>query len=1041
MDITKNNVKLHTTKYINGETVNYSVCFWTVAFIFILIKQLLKAVFAVPAGISVGIGAGLCAAVLFIAEKKLVFHRFQKGNLAKQLLFYLFRCGVDFAFYKIFSYVFGTVLGLSSAFIFLASGIVFYVFNYYFDRLLVFDCTRNAQHCKGGRCFQLFWQHRFVIASMLLAALCIAFVYVVFQLFPFGDTTVLRMDLYHQYGPLFAELYDRVYDHKSFFYSWYAGGGTGFLGNYFNYLSSPLSFIVLLFDRKDMPFAITTMVAVKGILAAGAFTLYLKYSQKRHSFASAAFGVFYAFCAYFLAYYWNIMWIDGIILLPFIVLGIERIIDSGRPLCYIISLCILLFSSYYIGYMTCIFAVLYFLVYYFIHHGAGDKIDDNLVFEKRYTLKKVTNIKFVNRGLVFAGASLLAAALCAVTLLPVFFILQQSSATSDSFPKSFTSYFDILNLLTSHLAALETTIRSSGDDVLPNIYCGVLCVLLMPLYIANPKIRIREKSLYLLLILLLVFSFDNNWANFIWHAFHFPNDLPYRFSFIYSFVVLVVSFRSLMYLRYLKYKDIAFVGMFWLFVVIFMQKFQTNKMSEFTIYVNLALIIVWTAVLLLIQKGKLGKFVLGVTVFAVAFCEVIVADTNSYVFTQNYSNYTEHYDTYEEAISYVNELDGEDFYRTELTELDTRMDPSLYGYNGMSIFSSMAYEQYSRNQYSLGMFSNRINSYTYHTQTPVYNLMFSLKYLMQTEGSLAPSEDFYQLTGTTSDESVNIYRNRYHLPLAFTVKDTIEDWQIEEDNPFTAQAEFFEKATGSSDVFVPVKFTDTVTSQADCEPVTENGTYYFTKAPDVTVGDIDITLETVNDSNLYIYITAPKIDNVNYYWQDEQRSEYQNINEPYIIDLGKHQAGETVRISLDTGSAETESSYFEIYAYNIDKSVFEAGYEILNSGKLELNKWSETKLEGTVNAGYNGVLYTSIPYDDGWQIYIDGEQAETYMLTDAQLACDISEGEHQVVLRFVPRGLYYGIAVTAAAWLLCAGAGIYLLRRKRKKPSAFVENI
>ena len=66
-----------------------------------------------------------------------------------------------------------------------------------------------------------------------------------------------------------------------------------------------------------------------------------------------------------------------------------------------------------------------------------------------------------------------------VTLLPTYFLLRGSSATSDSFPTTFESYFTIFDFLTSHLSALETTIRSSGDDVLPNIYCGVLPLLLV----------------------------------------------------------------------------------------------------------------------------------------------------------------------------------------------------------------------------------------------------------------------------------------------------------------------------------------------------------------------------------------------------------------------------------------------------------------------------------------------------------------------------------------------------------------------------------
>ena len=64
--------------------------------------------------------------------------------------------------------------------------------------------------------------------SILLAAAVSVFVFGVYTLSPIGDYTVLRMDLYHQYGPLFAELYDKIAQGKSLLYSWNSAGGSGF---------------------------------------------------------------------------------------------------------------------------------------------------------------------------------------------------------------------------------------------------------------------------------------------------------------------------------------------------------------------------------------------------------------------------------------------------------------------------------------------------------------------------------------------------------------------------------------------------------------------------------------------------------------------------------------------------------------------------------------------------------------------------------------------------------------------------------------------
>ena len=1029
MDITDNKQKLFSTKYINGETVNYSVCFLAVSFGFIVLKQLLKLLFGISAGAAVGIAAGVSAVVLFFAESRFVFNGAKGQTLSKRLLFYLFRCAVDFGFYKIASFFFVTLLHLAPALSFIATGIALYFFNYYFGRLLVFNSTCDAQNNCRGRCYRLFFNNRFVLFSVLLAGLSIGFVFLVFQLFPFGDMTVLRMDLYHQYGPLFTELYDRVTHFDSFLYSWTSGGGSSFLGNYFNYLSSPLSFIILLFDRMDMPYAITVMVAVKGMLSAASFTYYLKHSLGRHSYVSACFGVLYAFSGYFLAYYWNIMWLDGIILLPLIVLGIEKIIREQKPWLYLVSLTVMLYASYYIGYMICIFSVIYFVAYFFIN-GDMSPIHKEVKSERKYSFKSMTNNRFIGSGLLFAGSSALAGALCAVTLVPVFFILQATSATSNTPPSTFESYFDLLNLLSSHLLGLETTIRSSGDDVLPNIYCGILPVILLPLYVANRKIRLREKAVYILLIAFFVFSFNNNWANFLWHAMHFPNDLPYRFSFIYCFVMVVIAFRSLMHLKGIEYRDIAAAGMFWMFITVLYQKFPTNKIESFTIYVTLAFIMLWTAVLLLIKKGKLQQVILSVTVAGVVFSEMIIGGAKSYNFTQREADYVQHYSSYTEAVDFIKEED-DTFYRTELTNLVTRMDPCLYGYRGMSIFSSMAYEKYAGNQYNLGMFGNRINSFTYNTQTPLYNMMYGVKYLIKTHDSLALNEAFYKELYVT-DEGDAVYENQYTLPVAFEVASDIERWDNSERNPFDVQSEFFAYATGTENCFIPVTYTDCYTDNIDCDDVTENGTHYFTKSiPDTTSGYITVNFRAESDGNIYTYIDSPKINTLHYYWNNDEISEFQSIKEPFIKDLGYHQAGETITVTLECGDVDTDASYFDMYAYTLNEEAVEAAYELLQLGAYQIDSFTETSFSGTVNAGYDGTLYTSIPYDEGWHIEIDGEETAPIVIGQCQLGVPITAGEHTVKLKYTPKGLKIGALITVTAYAGCAA--YFLLKHLRRR--------
>ena len=1034
MNLTLSDNKLKSSKLLNGETVNYSVCFFAVFFLFTVLRQLLIVAFSLSGALSVAISFAAGMAVLFFLNKKYVFNHSPRGTLIKQLLLYLLNVAIDLSFFKISEVVFKSVMENSKALSYLVTAFALYFFNYYFQRLIVFDCRSNAADNKNGKAYKLFFNNRFIVLSMLLAAISIAFVYLVSKLFPFGDFTVLRMDLYHQYGPLFCEFYDRVVNHQSFIYSWVSGGGSSFLGNYFNYLSSPLSFIVLLFSRKDMPYAITTLVAIKGILCAGTFSLYLKHSQKGHSFVSSAFGVFYAFCGYFLAYYWNIMWIDGMILFPLIILGIERIVDCNKPVLYIASLSILLFSSYYMGYMACIFSVIYFLAYFALSYdyNAVNSIKKN---ESKGFFSKLYQNKFINRGITFALASLLCGALMAIVLIPVYMILQQCSATTDQFPNSLESYFEIFNFLTSHIAGLETTIRSSGNDVLPNIYCSVLCIILLPLYLLNKEIRLKEKAIYVLLLIFFLISFNCNYTNFIWHAFHFPNDLPYRFSYMYSFILLVIGFRALRKFKSTQYRDIVLSGILWIIALVLFEKFPTEKFTDTTVYITLAFVIIWTGTLMLIKNSKMSNVLIGVTVIAIAFSEVIIADTSSYVFTQKQSDYTLNYDMYEEAIDYTYNKD-KSFYRTELCYLDTRMDPCLYGYRGMSEFSSMAYEKYSGNQFNLGLAGNRINSYTYNTQTPVYNMMYGIKYIIQSDTQIEPSDYFYESFYANKDNSAKVFKNKYFLPIAFETSSEISDWINEEGNPFEVQEDFIDRAAGVSNVFIPLEYISTQSERSTCDDVTENGTYFYTlDSSEDSSGSIDVAFKTVRDGNVYVYITSPAIENVNYYWNDEQDSKYQNIDEPYIIDLGAHKAGEEITASLSLAETDTDSSYFEIYAYNVDTEVLDSAYELLKLGALDITYFSDTEISGDINAGFDGYIYTSIPYDEGWDIYIDGVEAKKIKIADCQLAAYVKKGSHKVTFKYTPKGLKLGAAISALAWL----AVLFIFLYKHTKLSDLVK--
>ncbi len=862
-------------------------------------------------------------------------------------------------------------------------------------------------------------------------------VFYCYDLFPFGETTILRMDLYHQYGPLFAELYDRVTNLKSLIYSWNTGLGGPFLGNYFNYLSSPTGIIMLLLGHENMPEAIAGMITAKAALSAAAFTYYLKKSHKRHDFTTSAFGILYAMCGYFIAYYWNVMWIDAMVYFPLVIYGIERIINRRKPSVYIAFLALTLLSNYYMGYMTCIFSVIYFLVYFFGNHE-GSALDERTPYffdengEKKYAFKdKVKGNLFLRSGFTFAFASFAAAGLAAFALIPTVFILKNCSATSGTFPSGYDSYYSIFDFLANHLASVEPTIRSSGEDVLPNVFCGIATVLLVPLYLFTKSVPLKEKISSVALLGIIYFSFNVNYLNYIWHGFHFPNDLPYRFSFMYSFVLLTLAYKAFVRLKEFTGKEILGTGVAVIFAIIMIQEIGSKNVEEITVLISLIFVVTYCLVFALMKNEKYQKSAVAVLLLCCVIGEIACANTDRYSMNQAKSNFVGDYDEFVSLKEQLDEHNGGDMYRMDLTYNRARMDPAWFGYNGVSTFSSMAYEKMANTQSDLGVYGNYINSYTYYLQTPVYNMMHSMKYIVDNSEEVTVENDYYnELMGVGK---FTAYENKYYLPIGMAVNKEITEWYTDYNNPFTVQSDWFEYSTGISDVFGMMTIDnihyynmDEITSGLD------TGDIYFTKSGEGS-GELTFILTVPETKHCYLYVNSSAFDSIEIGKNGEIYT--QDTDEAYIYDLGIVTPEQEISVLIKIENEEY--GYIDFYPYYVNDIALTEGYNILNQNSLNVTSFEETKIKGTINAPKDCVFYSSIPYDTGWTVKIDGKEIaqEDYInLVESYLCFNLPAGEHEIEITFMQDGLILGLGITAATIVLLIAAAIFFAKKRKNQP-------
>ena len=853
--------------------------------------------------------------------------------------------------------------------------------------------------------------NKYIYISGGVALFIILLVYFCYEIIPFGEKIIYRMDLYHQYGPLFSELYDRIVSGESLVYSWNSGLGGSFLGNFYNYLSSPISFIILLFGHKNTFEAVAAMIAIKAVLSSMSMSYYLKKSQKADGFTIAAFGIMYAFCGYFVAYYWNIMWIDAMYILPFVVLGIEKIIKEGKCVTYVIALALSIFSNYYIGYMLCIFSCIYFIYFYFCSLNEI-KNKKSFLSENKGFFKSLGDSFFLKSGLKFAFSSVAVGLILLFMLIPLVFVLKSSSATAGSAPDEYKSYFSIFDFLANHLAGLEPTIRSSGDDVLPNVCCGMLTVLLIPLYFFSKRISSTEKIASVILLAVMYFSFNINFINFFWHGFHFPNDLPYRQSFVYSFILLVMAFKALKNIDEYSKKQILGVGICVVGFVVLTQELGSKNVDDFTVFVTIAFTVLLTIVLGLIVSKKAQVFALSIMLICSVAAETITANTDHYVANQTKESFSSDYDDFKSLQNGLADNDKLLFYREELSDLRSRMDPCWYDYNGASTFSSMAYEKVSNFQKDFGLYGNKINSFTYNPQTPLYNAMFSIKYIYD-KSDLIGENAYYTLRD--ENKTFKAYENNYVLNLAYPVSDKILDFDASTyNNPVKAQEEYFRLATGIDGIYERIYDYEIIYGNILALDKFDiiNETFSLNKIDDNYDGAITVDITAKDDSNIYIYVYSRNLDTVSVF--SEELTTTMSVNDGYILDLGSHSAGDLISVEMPLKD-DCNYASLDFVAFTVNHEKFVEGYNKLKDGQIEYTKFDETLITGSFIADKDEVLYTSIPYDESWNVYIDGKlvnKDDIFAISDALIGVNVTEGEHEITFIYEAQGLKECVVVS-----------------------------
>ena len=946
--------------------------------------------------------------------------------------------------------------------------------------------------------------------SSILPMLVMLVVWSIIGLYPFGNRSLMTVDLWQQYVSFFGLLKNSVlsgnFSNLIYSFTQSLGGSMAGLAGY--YLMSPFNviFIITPFEYYGIAIFLTIWLRYGAIGLAFAFLIIKRYnalSSKRY--LVPLLSTAYALSGMLVAYQMNVIFYDAMIMLPIVITYLEELLDGGKGFKYSLSLGIMLFFQFYMGYMASIFIVLYACFY----------VSPRLSVDGSFKVKVVHYCRSLIRAL---GYSIVGAGLAAIVLLPVLSSLLESRG---GYNQGLTFSIDMMIKPLDILSKLTIGSFNSGTwavgPSLPNIYIGAFGFLGYILYFSCKEITSIKRWAAGIVTFVFFISFVNEFINKIWHMGQMPLGYFHRFSWLFSFYMLVLAYQALKKGNEISKKG-KIISLFLLGMAssyLFNSKFdnihQLQPESITNIILNNIQIITLGTVFIAsgllfsywkISKERLDKKVRKVLLTIALLMISVVLSLKGFLFSQimltvltyvfvifihrpriskvvivllygitffelGYNAYLAqvgfHYkeiDKFVDAttsvkrvVDNIKEKSDKEFYRMASTFAYSRTSPSLLTYSGLESFSSTLEKSTIDHFSHMGNIGGYFST-IYANGTPLTDALYGVRYYMDIKDSNGKQEsllkkmDFTRYANRSDmeryftekvyeDERYIVRKNPHSFSIGYGTNNIVSELKFKSNDAINNQNRILNAMNGISvgsedyiDYFTLLAFNNTEIENLEIvKEDKKRGEYIYKRKDSTKDGVIRYKFIPQSDNTYYLFAPRSLVGKSGY---------YVSINGAFLSYLNVSSQRQIWQVTDQTSQKESviefrfkfddiDMSHLALYRLDVNKV-----QEILNSRKMQelnINQFKSTHILGDVNiTDDSSVMMTSIPYNEGWKVKIDGHQVKTTKSWDSFLSFPISQGNHTIELYFEQEWFALGLVIST----VCLVA-LILIRKQEKK--------